>query len=95
MGRGKTKMEEKEEALIEVQARKERATEKETMTEEEREEVKNKKTKRAGLDVSVADQRISWLSNAQYTNLDPHQSVVNVNLITPPHTELKEETADQ
>ena len=84
MGRGKTEMEEKEEALIEVQARKERATEKETMIEEEREEVKNKKTKRASLDASVADQRITWPPNAQYTNLDPHQSVVSVNLITPP-----------
>ena len=83
MGRGKTEMEEKEEALIGVQARKGTATEKETMIEEERKEVKNKKAKRASQDASVADQRITWLPNAQFINLGPHPSVVNVNLITP------------
>ena len=66
-----------------MQVRTGTATEKETMIEEERKEVKNKKAKRASQNASAADQRISWPPNAQFINLGPRLSIVNVNLITP------------
>ena len=59
ISRGKTEMEEKEETLIGVPARKGTATEKETMTEEGRMKVKNRKAKRTNQDVTAADQRIT------------------------------------
>ena len=55
----KTEVEEKEETLIGVPARKGTATEKETMTEEGRMKVKNRKAKRTNQDVTAADQRIT------------------------------------
>ena len=51
ISRGKTEMEEKEDTLIGVPARKGTATEKEMMIEEERKEVKRRKEKRASQDV--------------------------------------------
>ena len=55
----KTKVGEKEETLIGGPARKGTATEKETMTEEGRMKVKNRKAKRTNQDVTAADQRIT------------------------------------
>ena len=54
------------------------------MIEEEKEKVRSKMAKIANPDASVADQRVTWLSNVQSTNQDPLPSVVIVNLITKP-----------
>ena len=84
MGRGVTEADVKEEALTEVQVRKEKVTEEEMMIVEEREKVRSKMEEIANPDASVADQRVTWLSNVQSTNQDPLPSVMIVNLITKP-----------
>ena len=84
MGRGMTETDVKEEALTEVQVKKEEVMEEKMKIVEEREKVRSKKAKTADPDASVADQKVTWLSNVQSTNQDPLPSVVIVNLITKP-----------
>ena len=80
MGRGMTETDVKEE----VQVRKEKVTGEEMRIEEEREKLRNKKVKIVDPGVFVAVQKVTWLTNAPFTNQDPLLSAVTISLITKP-----------
>ena len=80
MGRGMTETDVKEE----VQVRKEKVMGEEMRIEEEREKLRNKKVKTVDPGVFVAVQKVTWLTNAPFTNQDPLLSAVTVSLITKP-----------
>ena len=80
MGRGMTETDVKEE----VQVRKEKVMGEEMRIEEEKEKQRNKKVKIVDPGVFVAVQKVTWLTNAPFTNQDPLLSAVTVSLITKP-----------